>query len=78
MSTRIVTFFGKLLDSRYSGRTILDVESRMGDAAEFGLAGQISVLDRQITEASYGQRWDLIRMPEHVARDIAPRRKPKR
>lgn len=80
MATRIVTLFGKLLRSRQSGVTILDVDGALGHAREFGLAGQIRLLDRQVLEAHYdpgaadgsNQGKDIVRIPEHVARSLMP------
>lgn len=74
---RTITLFGKILDSQHTGRTVLDVEPQLGDAAEFGLAGQISLLDRQIIDSVVTSGRDVLRIPEHVASDIGhrPRRK---
>jgi hypothetical protein len=75
---RIVTLFGTILpeDQRQSrGNIVLDVDPDLGDAKEFGLAGQITLLPRQcfspIYEAkSKGER-SHIRIPEHIAQALS-------
>lgn len=75
---RSITLFGKMLDSSHSGHVVLDVEPHLGDAAEFGLAGQISVLKRQCIETTCTADRDLIRIPEHVAESLRPQPKKRR
>jgi hypothetical protein len=71
---RMITLFGTILeptDNTPAGTFVLDVDSGLGDAAEFHLAGQISFNRRQCREIheakSRGER-DIIRIPEHIAR----------
>lgn len=73
---RQITLFGKILQSSHTGRTVLDVEPNLGDAKEFNLAGQISILDRQITDCTRTSGHDLVRIPEQIATDLS--RKPRR
>lgn len=70
VAMRTITLFGKILESSHSGRTVIDVEPRMGDAPEFSLAGQISILDRQISDSTQTDGHDVLRIPEHVAGDL--------
>ena len=75
---RSITLFGKILDSSHSGYIVLDVEPLLGDAAEFGLAGQITVLERQCIEAKCTADRDLIRIPAHIAECLRPKPKKRR
>ena len=62
-----------------SGRTVIDVMPQMGDAKEFGLAGQFTILNKQIISTNRAGRFDVIRIPAHVARALkTPLPKPKR
>lgn len=68
-----IMLIGNILDSSGSGRTVLDVMPELGDAKEFGLAGQFTLLDKQILSANRGGRFDVIRIPAHVARALKMR-----
>lgn len=69
MANRVVILFGKLLDSKKDGYVVLDVDPDLGDAREFGLAGQVTFLRRQVIEDTYVSHGrDVVRVPEHIAR----------
>jgi hypothetical protein len=89
---RVVSAIGKssnagtvtfLKSNREPGVTILDVQPSMGDAKQFGIAGQVRLLDRQCLEFSSGGPYDVITLPERVARSLGkppdkPKRRPRR
>ena len=69
-TSQIVTLFGTILRSDAPGSFVLDVAAELGDAARYGLAGQITLARRQcreIHERCAGERYDIVRLPAHVA-----------
>jgi len=69
-----VVLFGSLLESADSRAIVFDVEPRMGNAPEYGLAGQVTLPKRQclaVVEAKVPNGYDLIRLPEQVAAALA-------
>jgi hypothetical protein len=60
-----------VLDSSEPGCIVLDVQPTMGDAAEFKIAGQVRVLERQCIEFNHGGKYyDVITLPEQVAKNL--------
>jgi hypothetical protein len=78
---RIVTLFGKVLDPVRGGSpyVVLDVLPDLGDAREFGIAGQVRLVNRQISEIHYdpgANGKDIVRLPEQVARSLGKQQPP--
>lgn len=78
-----IMLIGNILDSSGSGQTVLDIMPQLGDAKEFALAGQVTLLDRQILSTNRAGRFDVVRIPAQVARALknrppSPPRKRKR
>lgn len=72
---RVVTLFGKVLEpEKWLPFYVIDVLPDLGDAKEFGLAGQVRIHRRQLAgephldPGSNGK--DIVRVPEHVARSV--------
>lgn len=67
---RVVTLFGNILRSNVPSTFVFDVAPELGDAKEFGLAGQIALARRQcleIIETPDLHGKDIVRIPEHIA-----------
>ena len=72
---RKVLLYGHILgeSKKEPGVTIIEVDPMRGHAKEFGIAGQVRVLDRQCIEFNRGGTCDVIALPEHVARSLSKR-----
>jgi hypothetical protein len=72
--TRIVTLFGKSLEvPEHANYILFDVLPDLGDAREFGVAGQIRIVERQLREIHHDPEdlgKDILRIPEQVARSV--------
>jgi hypothetical protein len=77
---RIVTLFGKSLRvPQHANYLLFDVLPDLGDAREFGLAGQVRLIDRQVKEIHHDPEAlgkDILRVPEQVARSLGRKDRP--
>jgi len=72
-TTDDIMLIGNILESSGSGCTVLDIMPQLGDAKEFRLAGQVRLLDKQILTTNRAGRFDVVRIPAHVARALKSR-----